>query len=233
MKKGVIFLVLAVTVGVAYILWLQYSAKEKAEREIGLDAARMVDATFAKSAELKVGTLKGKVTATASYDGPVFDAKQTSTIPATVDYFIDLRRLGKNSYRWASGSKTLFVEIPEVRPAEPNLNEAAAVIKQEGVIVTRKAGREMSKQISDRAARRAAEEAKKPENLNQAGDNAREVIARITQLPLNEVGLGEVRVVARFPSERNDSATPLSEIWDRSRRYEDVLRELREKRQPQ
>ena len=67
--------------------------------------------------------------------------------------------------------------------------------------------------------------AREPQRLDQARANARAVIARMAQAPLQAAGLGEVQVAVKFPWETGDKAA--AERWDQSRRMEEVLKEKR------
>jgi len=226
MRKIGLAVLIAAILALLYLAWSQHSARLEAERELGLDAARMVNARFGKAAEVKVGTLSGKVTARARHDGLIFDSEQTTTIPASVDYFIDLARIDKSSYRWDEGAKTLTIDIPDVTPGKPNMDEAAATASQKGVFISRKAALALARQGSARAAARASATAREPKNLNQARASARELIARLAREPLAATGMTDVKVAVSFPWEPK-SGEALDERWDESRPIEEVLAERR------
>lgn len=225
-KKNVLILVLALVALVGFVAWSQYSARMEAERTLGLDASRVVAEHFSKAAAVKVGTLTGKTVAKGTNEGflGLVKSEQTTTIPFTVDYFVDVTRVDQSSYRWNPETKTLTVDIPDVTVAKPNIDETAARSKQSGLYISRQASMDLAKQTSRRAAARSQQAAQKPENMQKARENAKAVVARMAQGPLAAAGLGEVRVEVSFPWERKNADAPTQQ-WDQSRRMEDVLEE--------
>ncbi|HEX8214598.1 MAG TPA: DUF4230 domain-containing protein [Allosphingosinicella sp.] len=210
--------------------WSQYSERIEAERSLGLDASRVVAEHFSKAAALKVGTLSGKTVARGTDPGflGMVKSEQTTTIPFTVDYFVDVSRLDQRSYRWDPETKTLSVEIPDVTVAAPNIDETAARSRQSGLYISRRASMELAKQTSERAAARSRQAAQKPENLKRARENARAVVARMAKGPLSASGMGGVRVAVSFPWEPKPQSQVPAERWDQSRRMEEVLKERNE-----
>jgi hypothetical protein len=65
----------------------------------------------------------------------------------------------------------------------------------------------------------AVREAQKPEHLAKARDNARAAIASMLETPLDVAGLGDVKVVVRFP----EDGVRDGERWDVSPSIEEVL----------
>lgn len=227
MKKAVIVLVCAVVALLGLFAWSQYSARKEAERTLGLNASRVVSEHFSKAAAVKVGTLSGKTVARAENEGfmGMIKSQQTTTIPFTVDYFVDVSRLGERSYRWDPETKTLTVDIPDVTIAAPNIDETAARSAQSGLYISRSASLDLAKQTSQRAAARSKQAAQKPENMEKARANARAVVERLAEGPLAAAGLEEVQVAVRFPWEPRSGSSEPTEYLDESRRMEDVLKE--------
>lgn len=227
MKKSLMIVLVAVVALLGLFAWSQYRARIEAERTLGLDASRVVAAHFSKAAAVKVGTLSGKTVAKGTNEGflGLVKSEQTTTIPFTVDYFVDVTRVDERSYRWNPETKTLTVDIPDVTVAKPNIDETAARSKQSGLYISRGASLDLARQTSQRAAARSKEAAQKPENLQKARANAKAVVARMAQGPLAAAGLGEVRVEVSFPWERKNATDVPPERWDQSRRMEEVLEE--------
>lgn len=223
---ALLLLVAAVLAAAAGYGWWQSRARSAAERQLGLDASRVLSEFFTGQAALKVGTLNGKVIARSEDRGAfgLLPSSQTFRAPYAVDYFVDMRRIGPAAYRWDAGTRTMTVEVPDVAPAAPNIDEARAVITQSGPFITRRAGLELARQASQRATLQAGETAKKNEHMKRARANARAVIGRLASAPLQAAQLGEVRVAVRFPWEPKPVASD-GERWDESRPVEDVLRE--------
>ena len=226
-KKPIIVLLLAVVALLGVFAWAQHRARIEAERTLGLEASRVVAEQFSKAAAVKVGTLSGRTVARAENDGfmGMIKSEQTTTIPFTVDYFVDVSRLGARSYRWDAKTRTLTVDIPDVTVAAPNIDETAARSAQSGLYISRSASLDLAKQTSQRAAARSKQAAQKPENLERARANARAVVERLAEGPLSAAGLGEVQVAVRFPWEPRSGPGEPAEYLDQSRRMEDVLKE--------
>jgi len=225
-KRGRILLV-AIMLGLMVFAWLQYRARHEAERSLGLDAARIISAEFSKRADLRVATLRGKVLASGNDKGflGVLPSQQITSLPYTVEYYVDLAKVGGRSYRWDPGSRTLTVDIPDVTVGTPNVNEAAAVSDQKGVFISRRAALELARQTSIRAAAKSRQEAEKPENMAKARESARAQVAKLAEAPLAATGRQGVRIAVSFPWEPKDPSAVPVEQWDRSRRMEDVLDE--------
>jgi hypothetical protein len=202
-KKSLTVAVVAIVALLGLFAWSQYSARMEAERTLGLDASRVVAEHFSKAAALKVGTLSGKTVARGTDQGfmGMLESEQTTTIPFTVDYFVDVSRIDQRSYRWNPETKTLSVEIPDVTVAAPNIDETAARSQQSGLYISRRASLELAKQTSSRAAARSRQAAQKPENLKRARENARAVVARMAEGPLAAPGIGDVQVGMSIPWE--------------------------------
>lgn len=229
-KKSVIILMLVAVALLGLFAWTQYFARIEAEERLGLDASRVVAEHFSNAAALKVGTLNGKTVARAQDDGfmGIVKSEQTTSIPFTVDYFVNLSRLGEQSYDWDPENRTLTVAIPDVTVAEPNIDETAARSAQSGLYISRRASMDLARETSQRAAARSKQAAQKPENLDKARANARAVVGRMAQGPLSAAGLGDVQVVVRFPWEPKAGSEQPVQRWDQSRRPEEVLKERQE-----
>lgn len=226
-RNSLIILMLVAVALLGLFAWNQYSARIEAEERLGLDASRVVAERFSNAAALKVGTLTGKTVARAQDEGfmGLIKSEQTTSIPFTVDYFVDVSRLGEQSYRWDPESKTLTVDIPDVTVSQPNIDETAARSAQRGLYISRRASMDLARKTSQRAAARSKQAAQKPENLDKARANARAVVTRMAQGPLAAAGLGDVQVAVRFPWEPRPGAEQPNERWDQSRRPEEVLKE--------
>lgn len=217
-------LLLVLVLGLGTFAWTQYAARREAESRLGLDASRIVSVHFTDRAQLKVGEVSGQVAARGTDEGfmGMLSSETVAVLPYAVDYFIDVSRIGSGSYRWDKEARTLTIDIPDVTPGKPNIDEANARVQQKGVFISRRASLELARQVSQRAGARAAQEAKKPEHLNQARENARAVLTRMAQGPLAAAGLGDIKVAVSFPWEPK-SAGGEGERWDQSRRVEDVI----------
>lgn len=188
----------------------------------GRAVTQVIRATFARASALKVGSLNGSVQATASdrrFAG-LLTADRVIKAPFSVDYFIDVSRLGEADYRYDPNTRTLVVDAPDVTVGAPNVDEARRTLSQtRGLFVTRGAFEQLSQRVSLAAQTSAATEANKPERIAQARDNARRALRALLEAPLAAAGVTDARVLVTFPYERRGPA----ERWDVSRTPEQVL----------
>ncbi len=214
-----------VVLAVGAAIWWANARADRAERQLGLDAARTLSETFAKTRDLRVATLSGEVIARGSDPGfaSLLPTSMTVRYPYSVDYFVDLRRIDGSAYRWDAATKTMTVQLPDVVPARPNVDAGGGErIGTTGVFMSRDAAQRLNAQVAARAALRAAESAKKPEHLDRARASAREAMQDLVGTPLRAAGLGEVKVIVRYPWEKDGGGAPVR--WDESRTIEQVTR---------
>lgn len=217
--RGVIAaLVLIVAAIGLFALWQSRQA-DQAKRQLGLDATRMVDEVFNTKRDLRVGQLSGVVIARSGYDGPIFRSTQETRAPVTVDYLLDVARMTSADYAWDGDSKTMTIHVPDVTVAPPNVDMTRAEVRQDGVWISRTAGREMQRQAADRIQQRATERARSDPNMAKARTDAAESVRQLVRQPLAAAGMGDVRVDVRFPYDGARS----SERWDTSRSVGEVL----------
>lgn len=217
---AIVALLLAVTGGA---LWWMQARTERAERELGLAAARTLSETFAKARSLKVATLSGEVIATARDRGylGMLPSGQTVKYPYSVDYVVDLAALDRTAWLWDEDTKTMTVRLPDVAPSKPNIDASRATyVGTSGLFMSRAAAQRLNVQVAGRAALRAEATARKPEHLDRARQSAREAVAGLIAPPLAQAGLGAVRVVVRYPWEGIGAGVPVR--WDESRTVGEV-----------
>lgn len=218
-RKWIVGLLLLVAAFVGLALFQVQKAgeaKDKAEFDAGLASARVISATFEKVADLRIGTLRGTAISRAQYDGWVFDSVQMTRAPFTTDYYIDLRKLTLGAYRWDKATNTMHVRVPSVTIGQPNIDMSKAEVKQDGIWISAKTGRELQRQAASRLRIAVDDASKRPAYLKQAQDNAREALTSLVRTPLRAAGLRNVRVELTFPGEdageRWDVSTPLAEV---------------------
>lgn len=189
----------------------------------GAAVTQVVAATLRGTSALKVATLSGIVQSSAADTrlGGLLSTNQVLKAPFTVDYFLNVQRLGARDLDWNADTRTLTVDAPDVTVAPPNIDEAHRyLVRTRGLIVTRGAAEELSRKTALGAARSAAAAANRPERVAQARESARRALGRLLSAPLAAAGLKVARVEVRFPDERNRS----TERWDTSRSPAEVLR---------
>lgn len=224
LKIGLVLLAIVVAIA-AFAIWRADVRAERAERQLGLDAARTLSETFAKARDLRVATLSGEVVARRADPGfaNLLPTSMTVRYPYSVDYFLDLRRVDASAYRWNSTERTMTIRLPDVMAARPNIDASRATrIDTSGILMTRDASQRLNASIAARASLRAVESAAKRAHLDAARASAREAMQGLVAAPLRAAGLGNVTVVVRFPWEGDGTGVPVR--WDESRTPAEVLR---------
>lgn len=199
--------------------WWQHHQAEEAERQIGLDATRIVDEVFNAKRDLRVGQLAGIVIAKSEYKGPVFNTTQQTRAPVTVNYLLDLRKVGRGDYSWNGETKVMTVRIPDITVERPSIDMTKAEVLQNGFWISRQAGIAMQRVAAQRIAIRANERARSQENLAKVRLSALDGVRQLVERPLAAAGVRDVRVAVGFASDPINSR----ERWDTSRALQDVL----------
>ena len=191
--------------------------------EDGAAVTRIVSASLSGRSALKVAELSGTVQSTAR-DVRGFGwlrSDQVVKMPFSVDYFVDLSRIGPRDIEWVEGSHTLIVNAPDVTVGKPNTEEGRrTLVRTSGLFVTRAAGEELSRRTSLAAAAKARTEAQSPERIARAREHARRALSNLMSAPLAAQGYGDARVIVTFPPERSGRDR---ERWDVSTPMKDVV----------
>lgn len=130
-------------------------------------------------------------------------SRQATIIPATVGYRLDLSSMDRDAFAWDAAGETLTVVLPPLRISRPNLDEAQARVFTEGNWVTANAQRDLSRNNSLQAERRAAVFAKNPEVLALARNAAKDAIRQNLAIPLQVAGFENAKVSVRFEGEKS------------------------------
>ena len=159
-----------------------------------------------------------------------FSAERTLILPGDVRYEVDLSKLQPDDVQWDSGTSTLRVKVPDIEIAGPQVDLASAREYGEGKLLTTIFGGEDQLDQANRAAAVAdlRKQAMAELPMRLAREAARQAIERSFAMPLKAAGFDDAKVVARFASE--DAAADPSYI-DQSRSYNEVLEEVRRKRE--
>lgn len=129
-------------------------------------------------------------------------SRQATIIPATVNYRLDLASMDRDAFAWDEGTQTLSVVLQPLRISRPNLDEAQARVFTEGNWVTASAQRDLSRNNSLQAERRAAAFAKNPQILAMAREAAKQAIRQNLAIPLQVAGYDEAKIAVRFEGEK-------------------------------
>ena len=205
----------------------RYVVTEEAE---GAAVTQLVTARLSGMSHLKVAELSGTIQSRAT-DVRGFGwlrSDQVVKMPYSVDYFVDVSRIGPNDVEWIEDSRTLIVNAPDVTAARANTDEGQrTLVRTTGMFVTREAGEELSRRTSLNAQAKARSEAISPERMAQAREHGRRAVSALMSAPLDALGYGDARVIVTFPPERRSRDR---ERWDVSRSAADVLEERQAER---
>lgn len=226
-RLGVALLAIIAVVALAWGYQAQ-QARKVAELQLGLDSARVIAQSFAGANALKVAGIAGTVRARAEDPGFVgmLDASQEMTARFTVDYFIDMGRITTADFAWNPGARTLVVEIPDVTPAPPNIDEASAQVSQKGLFISRETGIGLQRKASFAMAAKATETARSPANMEKARAAALAAVQANARAPLAAAGLADVAIEVRFKSRHNGN----DDVWDYTLPYEQVAERIEQMR---
>ncbi|MDB5688708.1 MAG: hypothetical protein JWL91_584 [Sphingomonas bacterium] len=205
----------------------RYIVTAAEDRPGGPAVTQIVSARLAGMRQLKVAQLSGTVQATASDVRALgwLRSDQIVKMPYSVDYFVDLSKLGAGELEWHADTRTLIVDAPDVTVATANTEEGRrTLVRTTGMFVTRAAAEELSRRTSRNAQAKAEQEASSPERMAQAREHAKRAIAGLMAAPLGAAGFHDTRILVTFPGERGVRD---GERWDQSRNPRAVLAERR------
>ena len=176
----------------------------RAQNRLVVFVARYVSVTSASQSRLGLST------------------ERTLILPGDVRYELDLSKLSQDDVKWDSGSNTLNVRLPDVEIAGPDVDLAKAREYGSGGLLATFTNAEQSLDQANRAKAVAdlREQAKGEVPMRLARQAARQAVERSFALPLKAAGFSEVKVVASFPGEQQDTS-----VWDVSTSYENAIAE--------
>jgi hypothetical protein len=213
-------IVLILVLGVATCQW-RAAEERRQEEEIATaeGLAQVVSSTFAGRTDLKVSNVSGTIDVTSVNRGTIFDSKLKATLPYSVDYFVDLSSLSRDDARYDPVSKSLLIEVPEVRVAEPHIDLTKGKVGEaEGFWVSRGASANLVSRALKLTREKADQNAREPENLKRAKEEARARIAALLEVPLQTTRFEDVNVVVHFAGDERasdpsylDLSTPYNE----------------------
>jgi hypothetical protein len=157
--------------------------------------------------------------------GGLVTSERTLILPGDVRYELDLAQLGPEDVQWDTNSNTLSVTLPEIEIAGPEVDLAAArEYGENGVLsAVTNADQALDRNNRARAVADLRKQAGSPLPMRLAREAGRQAVERSFALPLQAAGFDNAKVVARYPTE----GSPVTEPLDRSRAYNDVLDEAR------
>lgn len=227
---GVLTVLLLAALAVGFLVERHRRHRAEAERrhaelQAGVDASRVLSATFGRAASLRVATLTGQVMSRgACTSGYLFAGEQRTAAPYRVDYAVDLSGVGRAAYRWDVRDRVMFVTLPDVTAEPPAIDMAQARSEQTGLFVSRACGLALEKQVAARLAGAARVRSLRPDTMADAREAARAAVEGLVRAPLAAAGVTGVTVRVRFPF---DARPKDDRQWDVSRSIDDVLSDPR------
>lgn len=207
--------IVAVMIAAGFFAYDRFFAKPARERQESLDLAKTLTETFSKQAALKVATLSGEVRASANdsrFYG-LLQSRQTLIAPYSVDYIIDLRKLGPRDFRYDQSSDVLTVRLPEPIPAKPAVDWAQSrLMNREGVWVTNAAVDDMGRRAALGMSESATRSAAKATYIESARKSGEDLIVNLLSTPLQLAGRANTKVKVSFALQGGG----VRERWDES-----------------
>ncbi len=222
----------AILVLIILIATCQWRAAEEQRRDEEIATAeglvQVVTTAFSGKSDLRVSNIRGTIDVTSVNRGKLFDSKLKATLPFSVDYFVDLSKLGADDAKYDPQSRTLLIDVPDVRVAEPNVDLTKGKVGDaEGFWVSREASANLVRRALKLTYGQAQKTASAPEHLERARSEGRARVKALMEVPLEAAGLGDVNIVVQYPGD--EKVTDPSYL-DLSRTYNEVLEESRQNR---
>ena len=176
----------------------------RAQNRLSVFVARYVSVTSARQSRLGLST------------------ERTLILPGDVRYELDLSKLTQDDVRWDKGSSTLFVGLPDVDIAGPEVDLAHAREYGSGGLLATFTNAEEGLDEANRAKAVAdlRNQARGEVPMHLAREAARQAVERSFAMPLKAAGFSDAKVVAKFPQEGDDTSQ-----WDVSTSYENAVKE--------
>ncbi|MXO60870.1 DUF4230 domain-containing protein [Altererythrobacter salegens] len=192
--------VIVLLAAVGFLTWKAYFEHEEG------DPVASAMLAFEKQNSLTVFSSRFEVLAESTDERgvmgvPILKSRQAMIVPATVEYRVDLSRVGPDRMQWDDGKDTLTVVLPPLQTSIPNLDEKDARLFTDGNFVIGAAAEDMLKNNSAQAERKASEFARTPEILTMARNAAKAAIRQNLAIPLQIAGYENAKVEVRFDGE--------------------------------
>jgi hypothetical protein len=176
----------------------------RAQNRLSVFVARYVAVTSARQSRLGLST------------------ERTLILPGDVRYELDLSKLTQDDVNWDKGSSTLFVRLPDVEIAGPEVDLAHAREYGSGGLLATFTNAEEGLDEANRAKAVSdlRNQARGEVPMHLAREAARQAVERSFAMPLKAAGFSEAKVVAKFPQESDDTSQ-----WDVTTSYENAVKE--------
>ncbi|MEH6792186.1 DUF4230 domain-containing protein [Parasphingorhabdus sp.] len=216
---------LILTIALAWMLFV------RVESSVSPDPVSIANASLSNMQEqnrLTVFSASYNATVTTTLTKLGLSARKTLIMPGSVRYELDLAKLEADNVRWNADDNTLYVEIPAIEIARPEVQIDRIQTYDDGGLLMALTDAE---NVIDQANRKKgveelARQAQNPVQLRLAREAARRAVRHNFAVPLQAAGV-EAKIDAFFPYERSR----YSERWDYSRPIRAVLAEQQKERE--
>ena len=217
---GLISLIILILLTVKCVADVREKGRQREAIATAEGIAKVIRENLSEKKQLIVQHADGWVSVTAVDRGPIFTTSQTSKMPYSAHYSVDLARVSPSTVRYNESAKILFVELPEIAVSAPNVDEKKKIIlRRTGVWTSRRAGERLAARATKLADAGARESINKPEKIERARENARRTVDQLLELSLGKAGNSDVDVIVRFSGDSGRSR----EQWDVSPSIAEVL----------
>ena len=204
------------------LAWLLFS---RVESSISPDPVSIANASLINLQEqnrLTIFSASYNATVTTTLTRLGLSARKTLIMPGTVRYEIDMAKLGAGSVRWDARDSTLYVEMPAIEIARPEVHiEQIQTYDDGGLLIALTDAEDVLDQANrKKGVEELKKQAQNPLQMRLARESARRAVRHNFALPLQAAGV-EVKVDAFFPYERSR----YKERWDYSRPISAILAE--------
>lgn len=202
----------------ALVAWLRWTGEDE------VDVVGSMITGLRQENELTVFSAQVATVTTRERErlGGMLKNRQTTIIPATVEYRLDQRQLTPDRFQWDAAAQTMTLTLPGLTITRPNLDTSRGQFYRSGPPMSAALRDELARQGAADANREAVRQASSTALQQMARAAAREAMTQNLLLPLRAAGFGRARVTVRFADEPG-AAEP--SMIDASRPVSDVLQE--------
>jgi len=210
------------------LAWLLFS---RVENSVSPDPVSIANASLSHMQEqnrLMVFSASYNATVTTTLTRLGLSARKTLIVPGSVRYELDMARLKADDVRWNADTNTLYVEMPAIEIARPEVHIDQIQTYDNGGILMALTDAEnvLDKVNRKKGVEELARQAQNPAQMRLAREAARRAVRHNFAVPLQAAGV-EAKIDAFFPYERSR----YKERWDYSRPIREVLAEQQKKRE--
>lgn len=204
------------------LAWLLFS---RVESSISPDPVSIANASLSSLQEqnrLTVFSASYNATVTTTLTKLGLSARKTLIMPGTVRYELDLAKLGAGDVRWDARDNILYVEMPAIEIARPEVHiEQIQTYDDGGILIALTDAEKVLDQANrKKGVEELAKQAQNPVQMRLAREAARRAVRHNFAIPLQAAGV-DAKVDAFFPYERSR----YKERWDYSRPIKAILAE--------